>query len=1180
MKSIKTLIPFIVFCVAAAGCTFILPFPDDLEYEDGYDDPEEDADGDMSDAEEDDGGGPGTCGDGVKDEGENCDDGANGNQHDGCTDACDFSCHGDDDCRLTENCMLGGTCNIETHVCEGSTMLDDGYVCGTVPERRICLDGQCNDSVCGDGFVDTGGGEFCEPEFDENCTDDCQFECESHDQCPDDGNPCNGQEYCDMDAGRCTSSDPPGEGTQCSEGTEPRKICREGSCLESTCGDGYVDYGAHPVEECDDGNPVDDDGCDSDCTYSCRVGTQDVDCDDRLGCTIDTCNADSHTCDNHLQTEGSVCAPGAGDCDLEDFCDGISPVCLDRFKSNDQECRRADDDCDVTEYCTGSSAQCPADAVREDGFECRAPAGGCDRLETCDGISKYCPVDVTWPDTYVCNEAEGYCDIEEKCPGGEEMYYCPEDVFKGAGEECDDTIECTGPDQCDGAGNCVGEPVYYLFDVADISLGREHACVLLDHGGIKCWGGNSGGQLGDGTNTNRAFPAYVETLYTGATEVVLGGFHTCAIVDSDGDTIAGMKCWGQGTYGKLGNGSSSDQSSPVDVSGLTSGVVAMAAGDNHTCAILTGGALKCWGYNAVGQLGDGSNTNSDTPVDVSGLGSSVIAVSAGSGHTCAIVDGDGDTIGGVECWGLNGSGQLGDGTGDNSLVPVNVDGLTDGVIAISLRYAHSCALLSTGAMKCWGFNPNGQLGDGTRLTRLTPTQVSGLDSNVEEIAAGWNQTCAIVGTGLKCWGDNYLGQLGDGTSMRALSPIDVFELDTGVAHVSTGGQFTCAVSGTHEAWCWGDDRVGEKGDRTTSIFTQPYALTELGTGANHVSAGTAHTCAGYDGSAVCWGGNDYGQLGSDSMMASQSPVTVSGLSGNVTMTASGRNHTCGMENGGVKCWGNNAEGQLGDGTYEERHTPVQVTGLTSGVQSITAGAWHTCALLSTGAMKCWGENENGQLGDSSNSVRTTPQDVTGMTTGVHAIGAGYEHTCAVLDTGAAKCWGKNEFGQLGDGSTGNSNAPVQVSGLPEGVNAVSLGGNHSCALISEGGVKCWGSNAFGQLGDGTTDDKHAPDSWVTDMDSGATAITSGYHHTCALLFGAMKCWGENGVGQLGIGTTTEMETTPVDVTGMGSVVIGMSGGENHTCALLGGGYIKCWGWDSYGQVAVLFPGYPYPVTCN
>ncbi|MFH1435474.1 MAG: hypothetical protein ABIJ56_07130, partial [Pseudomonadota bacterium] len=575
MKRINAFILFVLVCMAAAGCTLILPFPDDLGDEDGSDDADEGTDGDMgdADAEEDDGEGPGTCGNGEVEEGEDCDDGADGDQHDGCTDDCEYSCTGDDDCRLTENCIVGGTCNMEDHVCEDATVLHDGYVCGTVPERRICLDGVCNDSICGDDFVDTGGGEFCEPPT-ESCTDDCRYECTSHDQCPVDGNPCNGAEYCDMDAGRCASSDPPAEGTQCSEGADPRKICREGSCLDSSCGDGFVDYGADPAEECDDGNPVDDDGCDSDCTYTCREETQAVDCDDTFGCTIDTCDAGSHTCDNHIQTEGSVCRSAEYMCDREDFCDGISPICLDDFVSSDMVCRAAGGDCDVAEYCTGSSAQCPDDAVRDDSFECRAPTGLCDMPETCDGVGKECPVDRTWPDTHVCREAASDCDIGEKCPGGMGMTECPINIFRMEGEDCNDDDVCTGPDQCDGGGICLGEPIDNLNDVVDISLGQEHACALMVNG-IKCWGGNNSGQLGDGTNTSRAFPDYVETLDTGVADVVCGGFHTCALLET-----GGMKCWGQGTYGKLGNGSTSNEPRPADVSGLTSGVAAMAAGDN------------------------------------------------------------------------------------------------------------------------------------------------------------------------------------------------------------------------------------------------------------------------------------------------------------------------------------------------------------------------------------------------------------------------------------------------------------------------------------------------------------------------------------------------------------------------------------------------------------------------
>jgi alpha-tubulin suppressor-like RCC1 family protein len=165
----------------------------------------------------------------------------------------------------------------------------------------------------------------------------------------------------------------------------------------------------------------------------------------------------------------------------------------------------------------------------------------------------------------------------------------------------------------------------------------------------------------------------------------------------------------------------------------------------------------------------------------------------------------------------------------------------------------------------------------------------------------------------------------------------------------------------------------------------------------------------------------------------------------------------------VKCWGNNGAGQLGDGTTTDRDVPVDVLGLGSPAQSIAAGWAHTCALTIGGAVKCWGDNQYGQLGDGTTTNSLTPIDVVGLGSGVVAIDASFGDTCAVLDTGGLKCWGDNEYGQLGDGTTTDSHVPVDVSGLTSGVAAVSSGRWHACAITTAGGAKCWGANFEGEV---------------------------------------------------------------------------------------------------------------------
>ncbi len=358
------------------------------------------------------------------------------------------------------------------------------------------------------------------------------------------------------------------------------------------------------------------------------------------------------------------------------------------------------------------------------------------------------------------------------------------------------------------------------------------------------------------------------------------------------------------------------------------GIAQVAAGGLHTCALTTAGGVKCWGNNSSGQLGDGSTTNTTTPVDVVGLGSAVTAIAIGNGHTCAL-----SIVGGVKCWGGNGYGQLGDGTMESKNTPVDVVGLSSGVAAIDAgNGAYTCALTTAGGVKCWGHNGSGQLGDGTMESKNTPVDVVGLSSGATAINAGSTHTCALTMTGgVKCWGRNNSGQLGDGTSGDGTSkttPVDVVGLGSGMAAIVANGDHTCAL--------------------TTA--------------------------------------------------------------------------------GGVKCWGNNGFGQLGDGTMESKNTPVDVVGLGSDVTSIVAGVSHTCALTTGGGIKCWGANGTGQLGDGTTGWdgKSTPVDVVGLGSGAAATAAGYHCTCALTTTGGVKCWGNNNFGQLGDGTTADRNTPVDV----------------------------------------------------------------------------------------------------------------------------------------------------------
>ena len=332
-----------------------------------------------------------------------------------------------------------------------------------------------------------------------------------------------------------------------------------------------------------------------------------------------------------------------------------------------------------------------------------------------------------------------------------------------------------------------------------------------------------------------------------------------------------------------------------DDAGTAEGGPSVSVGGGHLCFLTPGGGVKCWGKNDSGQLGDGSTKERFTtgPIDVSGLAGGAISLSAGGSHSCALT-----SQGGVKCWGGNGAGQLGNGTLVPSSTPIDVPGLTSGVVAISAGGAHTCAIVgSVRALKCWGSNEHGAIGDGTGLPRLSPVDVPGLTSDVAAVSAGGLNTCTLATNGsVKCWGNNIFGQVGNATSGQPVfAPASVSGLASGVAAISAGGGRTCALTTGGAVWCWGQDRT--------------------------------------------W-----------------VPTEVSGLPSGISAIAVGSYHACARASaGGVKCWGSNRAGELGDGTkIDSLLVPVQVSGLGASVSVVAAGAFRTCARSGLTDLKCWG----------------------------------------------------------------------------------------------------------------------------------------------------------------------------------------------------------------------------------
>jgi alpha-tubulin suppressor-like RCC1 family protein len=637
----------------------------------------------------------------------------------------------------------------------------------------------------------------------------------------------------------------------------------------------------------------------------------------------------------------------------------------------------------------------------------------------------------------------------------------------------------------------------------------------------------------------------------------------------------------------------------------TSHATTVASGVNHACAVRSGKAY-CWGDNSTGQLGTGKNVGGGAQVAVSTSGvlsgKTLTQISAGDGFTCAL-----DSGGAVYCWGANAYGQLGNGSAAGSGIPVAVS--TSGVLSgktltqITAGQDHVCTLDTTGRVYCWGGNGSGQLGNASTARSSVPVAVStsGVLSGktVTQISAGGFHTCALASTGAAyCWGGGGSGQLGNNATGNSSVPVTVYAggVLSGVTltQISAGHDHTCAVDGG-AVYCWGHNGSGELGNNSTANSPVPVAVTTGGTPLsgktiNQITAGYETSCAlDSAGLAYCWGHNAYGQLGNGSTTSPQTTataVTTSGVLSGKTLSqlSAGQYFMCTVGTGGaIFCWGANGSGRLGNpSTTANSSVPEAVTAPRA--TTIAAGYRHSCAIRA-GLAYCWGDNTVGDLGrGTTGGTSNVPGAVStsGVLSGktLTQIEAGQDFTCALDTAGAAYCWGFNAYGQLGNNSTTNSNVPVQVTttGTPlagKTLTEITVGNSYACALDTAGKAYCWGYNGEGQLGNGTTTTPQTTATAVSTSGvlSGKTLVqvSAGYDHSCAVdSAGVAYCWGYNGYGGLGNNNTTQ-QNSPVAVTTAstplaGKTVASIAAGNYFTCALDTAGLGYCWGRNNHGQL--------------
>lgn len=735
-----------------------------------------------------------------------------------------------------------------------------------------------------------------------------------------------------------------------------------------------------------------------------------------------------------------------------------------------------------------------------------------------------------------------------------------------------------------------------------VSSGGNVTCAISSQDELYCRGNNSFGQLGDGTNTGEfyKFKKVRGALAAKAvTEVSVGEYSVCAVADSQ------AYCWGGNSDGQLGDGTIDSRYDPTKVGGLLEGksVSKIGSSYDHTCAIADGRAY-CWGRNTIGQLGDNSFTDSYVPVavDTSGVlnGKQLQSVSGMSDSTC-VTSSDGT----VFCWGNNGQGQLGNNSSVNSETPVQVDDsdVLSGVriVEVSSGNQQTCARSDVGRAYCWGTNIYGELGNGGNSPSPYPSEVSNLGPAygklVTSISVGANYGCAVANSTSYCWGRNVEGQLGDNTQTDSNVPVaGQYSSIPNLSKVSSGSAHSCAL-GAGQIYCWGSNPYGAVGYKPHSYYLslKPLAINEGNTTAisgasiTDMKASYAQTCVLANASVYCWGDNYSGVLGNGtSGNQQQLPAKVGGLLNNKVVSAlsAGFYHTCALSGGDAYCWGSNQYGELGDGTTTNAFLPVKVGGVLTGktITKIVAGGHFTCA-VADGQLYCWGRNDVAQVGDGSQDTVFNPELIAGLPNGaINSLDAGVASACAAVD-GTAYCWGDNWYGHMGiEGGSAIVLSPTAISAKPgvlagKYVSDLRVGERSSC-LLAEGRAYCSGSNHYGELGDGGAEaSSDVPVAVGGELATQAvTDIHLGDEDACALAQGEVYCWGYGyNYGQLGTGMEETYRNVPVKVMqepGIlgGKTVTHLAVGYYYVCAVASN-QVYCWGDNGYLQLGVKYDEY-------
>jgi len=657
--------------------------------------------------------------------------------------------------------------------------------------------------------------------------------------------------------------------------------------------------------------------------------------------------------------------------------------------------------------------------------------------------------------------------------------------------------------------------------IVQVDLGSLHSIAITSTGRIFSWGSNTSGQLGDNSQTGKNKPNEITSRFTSFNLAVddkisflsTGGSFS-SVITSNGRVFT----WGLNSEGQLGNGNTNLSTIPVEITSRfnlsgSEKVTLVTLGATHISALTSAGKVFTWGSNYDGELGDGTFNRRTAPTNITSrfglaIGETITGFSMGSFHSSAIT-----SNGRVFTWGYAGNGQLGEGTLTNRNTPMDITfrlnlSIDEKVTGISLGSRHSSVKTSTGRLFTWGFNLNGQLGNGTTRNRFIPENLTsefGLieQEKVDQMSLGEAHSAGLTSTGrLFTWGFNGDGRLGQGLVFpnirNSVVPVDITEkfnlaLNENIIQVSLGTFHSAALTSTGRVFTWGDNGSGQLGNQasTSTESTLPIDITARfnlaqGDRITFISLGEWNSSAiSLNGQVFTWGNNNSGQLGNQSTNLSDVPFNITSRfsfsEGEKLISISiGNNHMIALTSTGrVFTWGLNSNGQLGNQSTNLSNVPFNITSsfvLANGetITKISAGENHSAAISSTGKVFTWGLNSFGQLGDNTVTQKTIPTNITSQFNlasdeQVTSVVLGHNHSSAITSSGRVFTWGQNSGGQLGDNTVTQKTIPTNITSRfnlidNETITVMNLGGEFSSAISSTGRVFTWGWFGDGQLG--------------------------------------------------------------------------------------------------------------------